>query len=146
MHLHMQVPEAVDTNGAGDTFATSFMIALMRGDPHPGHKAAWAASRAVMQPQTCKPRCAPDLITVGPGGLQPISAAERLRLAVQPLLQQLQATAGPLLQPLLQRVAAALPAGAVAAPGWLQQIGQWAGAGGSSSASAAVATEAQPAS
>jgi hypothetical protein len=141
----MQVPQAVDTNGAGDTFATSFMIALMRGDAHPGRTAAWAASRAVMQPQTCKPRCAPSLITAAPGGLTPLSEPERVRIALRPLLQRLQASAGVLLQPLVQRVAAALPAGSLALPGWVRQLGQWAGAGSGSSAAAAaaVATETQ---
>jgi hypothetical protein len=140
--LLAQVPQAVDTNGAGDTFATSFMIALMRGDANPGHTAAWAASRAVMQPQTCKPRCAPALITAAPDGLQPISEAERVRMALQPLLHQLQAVLGPLLQPLQQQWAAALPVGTAAQIGWLKQIGQWAGAGSSKSAAAAAAAAA----
>jgi hypothetical protein len=137
--LVTQVPQAVDTNGAGDTFATSFMIALMRGDPNPGRTAAWAASRAVMQPQTCKPRCAPALITAAPDGLQPISEAERVRIALRPLLSQLQAATGPLLQPLQQQLAAVLPVGMVAQSGWLQRIGRWAGAGSKSAATAAAA-------
>eukprot|EP00878_Enallax_costatus_P020639 GHUV01021825.1.p2 GENE.GHUV01021825.1~~GHUV01021825.1.p2 ORF type:complete len:145 (-),score=16.43 GHUV01021825.1:923-1357(-) len=89
----MQIPEAVDTNGAGDTFATTFMLALMRGDKSPGTTASWAASRAVMQPQTCKPRCAPDLLTQGPEGLTPLSDLERLRIAAQPVLQRLRVVA-----------------------------------------------------
>lgn len=95
VHMHscthtryaLQVPKAVDTNGAGDTFATMFMLALMRGDPAPGNTASWAASRAVMQPQTCKPRCAPLLVTE-PGGVPPIGPWERVQLAVRPLLAQ----------------------------------------------------------
>ncbi|PNH05104.1 hypothetical protein TSOC_008665 [Tetrabaena socialis] len=47
-----------DTNGAGDVFATAYMLALARGLSDPGHHASWAASRAVMQVQACKPQCA----------------------------------------------------------------------------------------
>lgn len=32
---------AVDTNGAGDTFATVYMIATLLGDPDPGSTASW---------------------------------------------------------------------------------------------------------
>ena len=42
---------AVDTNGAGDTFATAYMLALMQGQPQPGRAANWAAAQAVSQPQ-----------------------------------------------------------------------------------------------
>lgn len=65
------------------------MIALMRGDKSPGTTASWAASRAVMQPQTCKPRCAPDLITQSPDGLKPLSDPERVWIAAVPVLQRL---------------------------------------------------------
>lgn len=77
------IPKAVDTNGAGDTFATVYMIALMRGDANPGATASWAASRAVLQPQTCKPQCAPALI---PEGIKAITEGERLKIALSPLL------------------------------------------------------------
>lgn len=138
--LLLQVPQAVDTNGAGDTFATAFMIALMRGDANPGHTAAWAASRAVMQPQTCKPRCAPRLITAAPGGLAPLSEAERVRIALRPLLQALAAAAEPVVQPLAARAAAALPTGTLVQPAWVKQLAQWLGVvSGSSSSSAAAA-------
>ncbi len=53
---------AVDTNGAGDTFATAYMIALAARDSNPGQKASWAASRAVQQPQSCKPHCVTEAI------------------------------------------------------------------------------------
>ena len=46
-----------DTNGAGDTFATAYMLAQASRWPSPGTFANWAASRAVMMPQTCKPHC-----------------------------------------------------------------------------------------
>jgi hypothetical protein len=77
---------AVDTNGAGDTFATAYMIAALLGDEDPGATAAWAASRAVLQPQSCKPHCAPALI---PGGrAAAVTAAARLRLSAAALLQR----------------------------------------------------------
>ena len=53
---------AVDTNGAGDTFATAYMLALMWRSAEPGAVANWAASRAVMKPQNCKPRCVTEAI------------------------------------------------------------------------------------
>lgn len=53
---------AVDTNGAGDTFATAYMIALASQDSDPGQRASWAASRAVQQPQSCKPQCVTEAI------------------------------------------------------------------------------------
>jgi hypothetical protein len=84
----LQVPKAVDTNGAGDTFATMYMIAAMRGDPSPGSTASWAASRAVLQPQTCKPRCAPQLITA-PGGLPVLGQLEKGWIAAVPLAQHI---------------------------------------------------------
>lgn len=40
-----------DTNGAGDTFATAYMLAMAVNDRQPGVTANWAASRAVAQPQ-----------------------------------------------------------------------------------------------
>lgn len=54
--IYFQV-EAVDTNGAGDTFATAYMLALSSRWPSPAAFANWAASRAVMMPQSCKPHC-----------------------------------------------------------------------------------------
>lgn len=56
-HLPAVKTAAVDTNGAGDTFATAYMLALALRDPHPGATANWAASRAVLRPQACKPHC-----------------------------------------------------------------------------------------
>ncbi len=53
----LQVDSVADTNGAGDTFATAYMLALQSGWPSPGSFANWAASRAVMMPQDCKPHC-----------------------------------------------------------------------------------------
>ena len=52
-----QVEAVADTNGAGDTFATAYMLAQAARWPSPGTFANWAASRAVMMPQACKPHC-----------------------------------------------------------------------------------------
>ena len=54
--------DAVDTNGAGDTFATAYMLAVASHVRSPGAFASWAASRAVMQPQACKPQCVRDAL------------------------------------------------------------------------------------
>jgi hypothetical protein len=42
------------------------------------------ASRAVLQPQSCKPHCAPALLPGGP--VRPITTADRARLAAAGLL------------------------------------------------------------
>jgi sugar/nucleoside kinase (ribokinase family) len=55
--LCVQVNAVADTNGAGDTFATAYMLALARGLSDPAGHAAWAASRAVMQPQVGSHAC-----------------------------------------------------------------------------------------
>eukprot|EP00891_Asterochloris_glomerata_P009456 jgi/Astpho2/9456/Aster-01714 len=61
-HLEAEKVTAVDTNGAGDTFATSYMLALAARRRSPGSDASWAASKAVMLPQVCKPHCVTDRI------------------------------------------------------------------------------------
>ncbi|GFR40112.1 hypothetical protein Agub_g666 [Astrephomene gubernaculifera] len=77
------VDKVRDTNGAGDTFATGYMVALARGLPDPAHHASWAASRAVMQAQSCKPQCAGDLIE---GHVPHWQAGDRARAAVRAAL------------------------------------------------------------
>ncbi|GIL71499.1 hypothetical protein Vretimale_2635 [Volvox reticuliferus] len=77
------VDKVRDTNGAGDTFATAYMLALSRGLRDPGHHAAWAASRAVMQAQSCKPQCAADLIE---GHVPAWGAADRTKAALRGLV------------------------------------------------------------
>ncbi|PNW75901.1 hypothetical protein CHLRE_12g555750v5 [Chlamydomonas reinhardtii] len=76
------VDKVRDTNGAGDTFATGYMLALSRGLADPGAHASWAASRAVMQPQSCKPHCAGDLIE---GHMPAWGAREKLVAAARGL-------------------------------------------------------------
>jgi len=56
---------AADTNGAGDTFATAYMLALAAGARDPGAIANWAAGRAVAMPQACKPGCVRDAVLAG---------------------------------------------------------------------------------
>lgn len=52
---------AVDTNGAGDTFATAYMLALASGSVNPGREAAVAAGCAVTKPQVKFLDCSPEL-------------------------------------------------------------------------------------
>lgn len=54
VNLTQQV-HAVDTNGAGDTFATAYMLALASGSANPGREASHAASCAVTKPQVKSP-------------------------------------------------------------------------------------------
>ena len=104
-----------DTNGAGDTFATMYMISLMRGDPSPGATASWAASRAVLLPQSCKPRCAPELI---PAGIPAVSDVERVRLAVGGMLGALEEVVG-------EAVGGEMVGWLGTVPGWKEFVGRW---------------------
>jgi len=53
----VKVEKVVDTNGAGDTFATAYMLALAAGSAEPGLEASRAAAQIVTKPQSCKPWC-----------------------------------------------------------------------------------------
>lgn len=67
----IKVEKVVDTNGAGDTFAAAYMLALAAGSPKPALDASHAAARIVTKPQvrfflsflfqdwnqSCKPWC-----------------------------------------------------------------------------------------
>lgn len=59
LHIPAVPIQPVDTNGAGDTFATTFMIGIMEwmGIEQAGKSATWAASRVCLLPQSCKPAC-----------------------------------------------------------------------------------------
>ena len=59
-HPAVPLTEAVDTNGAGDSFAAGFMLAAARGHSAPAAAANWAGALAAMQPQACKPGCIRD--------------------------------------------------------------------------------------
>lgn len=50
----------VDTNGAGDSFATAYMIGLMMSMENPGEHASKVAARTITKPQSCKPWCVSD--------------------------------------------------------------------------------------
>lgn len=54
------VPQVLDTNGAGDSFAVGYIVAAARGHRSPMAVANWAGAMAVSQPQTCKPQCIAD--------------------------------------------------------------------------------------
>jgi hypothetical protein len=61
-HLACEVSAVVDTNGAGDSFATAYMLALAGGHLEPAAVANWAGAAAVGQPQRCKPLCVRDAL------------------------------------------------------------------------------------
>jgi sugar/nucleoside kinase (ribokinase family) len=61
------VDAVLDTNGAGDTFATAYALALAWRLSDPGYVASWAASRAVQQPQVSMLHCA-SLVSLWPCG------------------------------------------------------------------------------
>ncbi len=67
-HTTTQVGNAVDTNGAGDTFAMAYVVASGWGAASPAAHANWAGSRAVLQPQACKPTCTGQQIKQVYGG------------------------------------------------------------------------------
>ena len=61
-HSIFPVEEVVDTNGAGDSFATAWMLAVATGHTNPAAVANWAGAMAVSKPQACKPACVADAI------------------------------------------------------------------------------------
>lgn len=65
-HPSFQVGKVVDTNGAGDSFATAYMLGLAREHPNPAALANWAGGMAVTRPQACKPQCTRDALQGGP--------------------------------------------------------------------------------
>jgi hypothetical protein len=64
LHIPAVPIQPVDTNGAGDTFATTFMIEVFEGlgVEQAGKSATWAASRVCLQPQACKPSCCSEAV------------------------------------------------------------------------------------
>lgn len=56
-HMSHPVQKVVDTNGAGDSFATAYMLAESTGHPSPAYFANFVASIIVTLPQNCKPKC-----------------------------------------------------------------------------------------
>jgi hypothetical protein len=74
VHVPAKKIKAVDTNGAGDTFATAFMLSSSRGysTDHALMRATWMASRVCLRPQACKPDCCTDAVQeVDPQTAQP---------------------------------------------------------------------------
>jgi hypothetical protein len=64
LHIPAVSIAPIDTNGAGDTFATTFMIGVMQGHSveDAGLRATWAASRVCLRPQSCKPLCCTEAV------------------------------------------------------------------------------------
>lgn len=97
----LQVDRVLDTNGAGDTFGTAYMIAAAAGHPDPIAAAHQAAGLAVTQPQACKPACVATALQAGWSARPARTAWEPLQrlLAVPPARQVAQllglATRGP---------------------------------------------------
>ena len=74
VHVPAQKIKAVDTNGAGDTFATAYMVAMARGRAVEQAlvQATWMASRVCLREQECKPACCADAVQEKvSGGEQP---------------------------------------------------------------------------
>ena len=63
-HVPARKVKAVDTNGAGDTFATAHMLSRAQGlsEERALMRATWMASRVCLRPQTCKPQCCTDAV------------------------------------------------------------------------------------
>ncbi|EFN54947.1 hypothetical protein CHLNCDRAFT_134701 [Chlorella variabilis] len=61
-HPVAEVDAVLDTNGAGDTFATAYMLAAAAGHASPISVAHWAGGVAVSQPQACKPACVTEAL------------------------------------------------------------------------------------
>lgn len=49
----VKVDKVIDTNGAGDTFATAYMLAIAAHSVDPGLDASRAAAQTVTKPQVC---------------------------------------------------------------------------------------------
>jgi len=80
------IDRVVDTNGAGDCFATGYSIALAAGHDSPSEVANWAGAIAVSQPQHCKPYCVADAIKERKQ-LMPKSSKDFLTTAVSRLME-----------------------------------------------------------
>lgn len=85
----------LDTNGAGDTFATAYMLSEAAGHSNPISVAHWAGGMAVSQPQACKPACVTSALRTGWATLPPSSTGQawaplqRLLPAVRPIARLL---------------------------------------------------------
>lgn len=64
VHIPAERIKPVDTNGAGDTFATSYMLSLARGRSAQQAliEGTWMASRVCLKPQECKPDCCAEAV------------------------------------------------------------------------------------
>ena len=64
VHIPAERIKPVDTNGAGDTFATSYMLSLARGRSAQQAliEGTWMASRVCLKPQDCKPACCAEAV------------------------------------------------------------------------------------
>jgi hypothetical protein len=73
VHVPAKKIKAVDTNGAGDTFATAFMLSASRSSIEDAlMRATWMASRVCLRPQACKPECCTEAVReVDPETAQP---------------------------------------------------------------------------
>lgn len=88
-HAPYPVETVVDTNGAGDSFATGYMLALAAGHSSPAAVANWAGGLAVTQPQACKPGCVADAIRAARHTMPPSTTSTGSMDAAAALLRQL---------------------------------------------------------
>lgn len=102
-HPVFDVDKVVDTNGAGDTFGTAYMLAVASGHSDPVKVAHWAGGLAVSKPQACKPACVTEALQAGWHSMPPsdtaslatwVPAVQRLLLPPSKLLAQLLGRAG----------------------------------------------------
>jgi len=107
---------AVDTNGAGDTFATAYMLCSVFGAPpgfaglRAGEVAARVAAQTCSLPQSCKPKCVEGAVAGAAAALTTQSldkeavtaAASRSEQESQQLSSSVSATIGWAVRPLLE--------------------------------------------
>ena len=73
VHVPAEKIKPVDTNGAGDTFATGYMLSLAHGKSAQQAllQGTWMASRVCLRSQDCKPDCCAEAVQEEPAADKP---------------------------------------------------------------------------